>query len=443
MRALPFGVGLLAIVTGVASVGIHPLFGILLVAGLGMGALIFSHPFHATLAFLVVLVTRPTDMLPALEVLMPAKLLALGSLGLWLLGALFRGRLGHEKVPHARFMAWLTIAVLLSSLGSSDRAASTALFTDVFVKIVILYVLVFHLVDRVGRIVTLHVVMSLATTGLASYALHAKLTGTATIEGSRAGFVGLLGDPNDLALVLLMYVPFLLEATLAARGLARWAFGMQLLLLLSGLASTQSRGGLLGLGLALALSLQDRGSLKLKLALAPVVLAGILGVAVLAGVADRQSGGMEGEGIDESAQGRLDAWVAGGRMLRRHPVLGVGFGRFADNFEAYASNAVIWGKHETHNSYIKVAAETGALGLIPFLSLVGITLRTGVRLRDFKVSDAGLGRAVRLSLLPGAAGFCLTAFFLSQSWSWFFYILFATSAAAHSVFLRPGETDAS
>jgi len=437
VRALPLLVSLIAVVAGLGASAVHPLLGVGAVVALVVAAITFSQPFHATLAFLVVLVTRPTDMVPALEVLKPGKVLAVSALGLWLLGAMFHGRLTRSSAPHGRFMAWLTVATLLSALAGSDRAAGTALFTDVFVKIVILYLLVVQLVDRAERVVTMHVVMSLATSGLAAYALHAKLTGTATIEGSRAGFVGLLGDPNDLALVLLMYVPYLIEATLASRGALRWALALQLLLLLSGLASTQSRGGLLGLGLALALTFQDRGTLKLKLMLAPAVLVALLGVALAAGVGDRQSGGMDGDGIDESAQGRLDAWIAGGRMLRRHPVLGVGFGRFADNFEGYASNAVIWGKHETHNSYIKVAAETGLMGLIPFLGLVVTTLRTGVGLRELTRSDRGLARAARLSLLPSAAGFCLTAFFLSQSWSWFFYILFATSAASHGVFAAP------
>jgi pimeloyl-ACP methyl ester carboxylesterase len=44
-----------------------------------------------------------------------------------------------------------------------------------------------------------------ACAGLGAYALHAKITGTATIEGSRAALVGYLGDPNDLAMTLLMY----------------------------------------------------------------------------------------------------------------------------------------------------------------------------------------------------------------------------------------------
>ena len=197
----------------------------------------------------------------------------------------------------------------------------------------------------------------------------------------------------------------------------------------------------MGVGFAMLLAFRDRGSLRLKLALLPVILVALLGVAAVSGIGERRSGGMESEGLDESAQGRLDAWLAGGRMVMRHPVLGVGFGRFADNFESYASNAVIWGKHETHNSYIKVAAETGFAGLLPFMALVFLSARTGYRVRALERGDAGLVRAARKSLLPTVAGFCLTAFFLSQCWSWFFYIIFAQAASMEELFTAGSGDD--
>jgi hypothetical protein len=87
-------------------------------------------------------------------------------------------------------MMLLTGAVLLSSLVGSDRPASMATFTDVYVKIMILYVLILNLVDSTKKISLFYVVIVSACAGLGAYALHAKITGTATIEGSRAALVG-------------------------------------------------------------------------------------------------------------------------------------------------------------------------------------------------------------------------------------------------------------
>ena len=433
--------GGLAIVAGSAAGAIHPLAAIGVVLGVVAIVWVLSSPFNATLAFLIVLIARPADLLPGLEVLKPAKLLAISALGLWLLGKLLREDLTISRAPHGKWMVALGVAVLLSTLMSSHPAASMALFTDSFVKILIMYALVVHLVDDKERAVKLHVTLSLCTTGLALYALHEKITGVAMVEGSRAGFVGLLGDPNDLALVLVMYVPFLMEAALATTGVRRSLLAVQLLILVAGLVSTLSRGGLLGLAAAMALVFHDRGSLKQRVLPAVFAVVAVFGAAQVAGVAERASGRTQEEGIDESAQARLDAWKAGGRMVMRHPLLGVGFGRFSDNYEAYVADAVIWGKLETHNSYIKVASETGALGFVPFMMLVGLTLRGGYRLRKRRLDDTGMERAVRRAMLPAMCGFCICAFFLSQSWSWFFFIMFAQGAAMHDVWSLESAQD--
>jgi O-antigen ligase len=93
-------------------------------------------------------------------------------------------------------------------------------------------------------------------------------------------------------------------------------------------------------------------------------------------------------------------------------------------------NPVIWGQHETHNSYIKVAAETGLAGFIPFMTLVVFTLREAYRLRKHAQSESNaLARAAMRAALPTACGFVLIAFFLSQSWSWYFYVMFGQVAA--------------
>ena len=74
------------------------------------------------------------------------------------------------------------------------------------------------------------------------------VTGAVAVEGSRAAFVGLLGDPNDLALILLSFAPFALEAALCNQGKTRFRFGFVYAVLVIGVLTTQSRGGLLGIG---------------------------------------------------------------------------------------------------------------------------------------------------------------------------------------------------
>ena len=103
--------GGLAIVAGSAAGAIHPLAAIGVVLGVVAIVWVLSSPFNATLAFLIVLIARPADLLPGLEVLKPAKLLAISALGLWLLGKLLREDLTISRAPHGKWMVALGVAV--------------------------------------------------------------------------------------------------------------------------------------------------------------------------------------------------------------------------------------------------------------------------------------------------------------------------------------------
>ncbi|MCP4498552.1 MAG: hypothetical protein GY822_01110 [Deltaproteobacteria bacterium] len=321
-------------------------------------------------------------------------------------------------------MLWLTISVFLSSVLGSNPAESLQVFRDVFFKILLLFFLLQNMLTSKERLVSFAVVQSVLCAALGLYAVVSKVSGNANIEGSRAALVGLLGDPNDLALILLMPIHFLFFFAKDGSGLRRVLAGIGFSLCILGVMSTLSRGGMLGLAGGMALSL--RSFIKSKLVIAGLLFAGLLIFVIGSGVSDRRSGAIGGDEIDESAQGRLDAWKAGGRMLVRHPVLGVGLQRFADNFDRFSNNPVFWGRHETHNSYIKVAAETGFMGLIPFAALILRSLLQARRLnRRTPSSEKSEGEsAIRKSSFSNIAGFCVAAFFLSQCWGWFFFIFF-------------------
>lgn len=58
-------------------------------------------------------------------------------------------------------------------------------------------------------------------------------------------------------------------------------------------------------------------------------------------------------------------------MWRDHPVIGVGIGnyyeRYKDTVAKYPELDIGHDRYSVHNSYLKVAAETGTIGLISFL----------------------------------------------------------------------------
>ncbi len=434
-RAIPVLAAALAAAALGATAALHPLAPVVLVVGLALAAWVLASPYRALLGFMLALILRPAEFFPALAALQPAKLLALGALGLWALGRLLRR---DRAWPHTRLDRWmvaLTLALLASSKLGSMPGESMALFQDVFVKILILYLLLVNLVDSTARAATTLQAIAAACVALGLYALYAKASGVSQVEGSRSAFVGMLGDPNDLALCLLMALPFLTAATMNTHGGRRWRYGLLTLTVLAGIVATQSRGGFLGMGAGFAILLGEK--VKSRAALVAILAVGMAVLVAASGMSKRASGGGDTEGIDESAQGRLDSWYAGGRMLRRHPVLGVGFGVFADNYPRYASNTVFWSRHEAHNSFVKAAAETGLAGFVPFMALVVLSFRGAARARArrHEVADP-VERAAVGALLPTLAGFFVSAFFLSQCWGWFTFILFGLTAATERVVCR-------
>lgn len=118
----------------------------------------------------------------------------------------------------------------------------------------------------------------------------------------------------------------------------------------------------------------------------PLVILGAVGSLVLVdeGFLERMAT-LEGDKRekDESANDRLNSWEAGMRMFRDHP-LGVGPGNFAAYMGRYLAN------HEgrdTHNTYIRCAAELGVPGAVLFTALIVNAFRVTTR-----VARAGAGR---------------------------------------------------
>lgn len=418
-----------AIVGGLLFTGVHPLAPVALAAVVVAAAYAASSAYFLMLSFMAVLFLRPAEFFPFLTPLKLGKLAAVSALGLWALGKMVRQELWLGRSRLNLWMGALVAAVLASSFLGTWPAESMRMFQEVFIKVILLYVLIVNLVDSPRRMVVMQVFVGLLCAVLGYYALYAKFTGISVVEGTRAGAVGLIEDPNDLAFTLLMATPFLLYAMTQVRGWARRALFVLLFGCVAGIISTQSRGGILGLGAGMYLVVRHR--LKSRLVTGLVLGAVVGGLFLAAGVGSRQ--GLEEDGLDQSADGRLNAWRAGIRMFRQHPVLGVGFERFPDNFFDYTDDPgdrVI----AAHNSWVKAIAETGLAGFIPFMALVILTLwigwRTSIVARDW---PPGLERAVGISMLANTAAVLVSGFFLSQTWNWFLYILFAQAAAAQRV----------
>jgi putative inorganic carbon (hco3(-)) transporter len=428
----------LATTLGVLAALVHPMGAVVVPLVALALALVFSSAFALLLVFTAMLYLRPADYFPELASLPLADLAVVGALSALVLGKLLRRDFSWARSPANRWFALLTLGILLSSAFSTDSAASFAFFETTFAKAVVIWLLLLNLVDTRWRTFVLQATVSLMTGILGAHTIWARKTEAHLIEETRAVFVGLLADPNDLAFALLLGLPFAVEAFRFLRNPSRWLFLALAVLTVGGILATQSRGGLFGLAICAYFWFRTYGVPR-GLAVPLTVGGAVLGI-VFGGIAERRTVSPDLLAMDTSAQGRLDAWYAGARMLRHNPVFGVGFNQAAANFGHYGVDPVSWRPKTSHNMFVQAGAETGLVGFIPFLLLIGHALRASVRLRAQLHDDSPpWARACVRAQLPNLLSLIVAGFFLSVAWSWFLFIGLALVVASERNWLS-GES---
>ncbi len=190
-------------------------------------------------------------------------------------------------------------------------------------------------------------------------------------------------NPNDLAAIAILFAAFAIAVSGHYRAkLLRWgcygcALGFLLLVFF-----TQSRGALLGLGLT---GLFAFAAMKQRLRTLVSFLAAAVVIAIFApsSVWERLSGlskvslesNMQGVDAEGSAEQRFQIMQVAAAIAADHPILGVGIGTYALRHAEYAdarraSLPVAFGQRDAHNTYLRLAAETGLVGLGLFLAMI-------------------------------------------------------------------------
>jgi len=268
---------------------------------------------------------------------------------------------------------------------------------------------------------------------IALVALNNKMNGIGLVEGSRVTISrdirSQLGDPNDLSLVLMFPVSFLaaelFDSNTHKFRRAFAAFG--LILAISGVIATQSRGGLLGIAAILSFFLYQKVKNPLVVGICGAVA--MMAMMVFAGISDRQSGGAEESGVDESAMGRIYAWHAAINMGVANPLTGVGINNFFVNYYFYSPH---WdGKnHAVHSTWFQVLGETGFVGLCIFLLFIASIYRSLSRI--YSINKVNYNKDVIINanaLKAGLIGFMVSGTFLTQAFTWPLYIILALTIA--------------
>lgn len=393
-------------------------------------------PFLLCLAFIAFSFFRLHEVFPQLYPLKIPQLLAIATLGSLSINLITKRIQVFWCREQSLFICFFFLVVIGAVLATNRDAALNSL-TGTYVKIALMLIAISWLLRQESQFKVLIISMMLCGIAVGVVALYNKQMGLEIVEGTRVtigrSIGSMLGDPNDLSLVLLFPASFALASFMtpgfgkAIKLLSLCAF----LTVFCAIIATQSRGGMLGICAVGAVFAWYRVKNKMLLIGAGICALSIL--FVLAGVSERASGGAHEEGIDESAMGRIYAWQAAMGMAIHHPITGVGLNNFISNYFEYSPH---WdGKnHAVHSTWFGVMAETGILGFILFIAIITsiakISLTTVQHFRPKPNQPySPVLYACAQSVQAGLAGFCISGTFLTMGFTWPIYILLSVAIA--------------
>lgn len=412
--------------------------------------------YAGLLAFTAVLMTRPQDTLTFLNPFHLAELCAIVGIAPMVLHRLSSKQPVFRVTPETTALIAFGAIILLTVPFSIWPGGSFGLFTDSYMKLLVIFVLMMNTLTtptRIEQITWLIVVCCgiIAGRSVADYARGLNL-----VEGNRlAGPVGgIFGNPNDLAMNMVTFMPAAMVIALSRRfsNLKRLVAALATALMLATVVFTKSRGGFLGLAvMLLALVMLGR---KVRPGFGTIAVVAVLCATPfmpasfwerMASIVDDRKDKQEFTGTREA---RWTVMKEGMRTFADYPLTGIGAGQFQNYNPPGRKEA--W--KETHNAPIQVAAETGIFGLAAFLFLVasaGLGARTTRRLLErgagrgrldplatvMSMDDRLAMRSHSVAMTAGFLGWLVCSLFASVAYNWTFYYLLALIVASREMVL--------
>ena len=361
---------ILSILMGSLSFFVEPIYLIFGLVGISFAAIIIRYEFFGLILYLIIFLLRPGETYPALAKLRPEFLLG-AFLGVITL-IKNKYKYGTLTIPYSKLnysFIFLICGVGLSLLFSACKDCTIEIL-ELLLKLGIFYLLIILIVDNKKRLEIFIWVYILTITKMAIEISIGFFEGGATDYhglNRASGGSSAVDNFNGIAITMNTVIPFAYYLFHHYQTLLKKiTMGTTLSIISITLILTGSRGGLLGFMTILGF-IWWRSNKKVLLSLTLIF---ILVFGWFSMEPRRQARYLSifasEEERDESAQGRIDAWVDGLYLFLGHPLTGVGAGAFADarvkEFGVYL---------QPHSLYVQILAELGILGAILYFLFVG------------------------------------------------------------------------
>jgi O-antigen ligase len=409
--------------------------------------------YAGLVAFTAVLLLRPQDQIPGLASLHIAEICAVIGICPMLFHRFARQLPVFRVTPETVALVALGFVIVATAPFSIWPGGVFQVFVD-YVKIVIVFVLMMNTLTTPKRLEQITWLILVCCGYIAARAVFDYARGVNLVEDGRVtGAVdGIFGNPNDLALNMVTFMPAAMMVALTARysPLRRLTAAGIAALMLATIVFTKSRGGAVGLGVMLLAMIVLGRRIRpgfAAMALGAVLLATPFMPATfwdrMSTIFDEQGDALHYTGSRESRRILLEEGL---NTFWDYPMTGVGAGQFK-NYNP-PGRKERW--RETHNALIQVAAETGLFGVLAFGFLIvrgamaaAATRRLLARPRKRDAPDplrlvmSEVDRrtlyAYTAAMTAGLVGWFTCALFASVAYSWTFYYLLALIVAAREL----------
>ena len=382
--------------------------------------------------FTILVFFRPYELIPALSFLSTsAFILALATLAVYLPTQFStEGSLTVLSTEVKCILALAFIALVTIPIAKSPVTAWTT-FNETFIKAVLMFVVMVNVVRTRRRLMSL-MWLSLAVAVYLSYtAIDKSMKGEFKVEGYRVDVEvqGLFGNPNDLALHLVMMIPIALALALGSRQkIMRVVYYAMTGLFVAASTVTYSRGGFLGLlavGAVLAWKLGRKN--RLNISLASIAVSGLFILLAPGNYGQRMLSifipSLDAVGSSNQRSELLERSII---VTLRNP-WGIGIG----NFPIVGVQNLV-----THNAFTQVSSELGWLGLLAYLIFMVSPFRKlgAIERSLFEKDELDWFYYLSIGLQASIVGYLVSSFFVSVAYNWFIYYLIAYAVAFRRIY---------
>jgi O-antigen ligase len=401
------------------------------------------------IAFTAVLFFRPQDHIPALAAVHLAELTAVAGLAAMSARRMASGQPIARINPEVVGVLALGAVIVFTTPFSFWPGGSLSLFSDVYVKIILIFALMISTITTPKRLTQMTWLIILICGYLSVRGIYDYLRGVNLMEGDRLrGAVGgFMENPNDLAMNLIVFMaPALMIVFHDSRVFRRLVAAGIVLVMAVAIMLTKSRAGFIGIGamglVVMYYVMRERPAIVFAL-----IFAGMAATPLMPSSFWDRMASITNPDEDQtgSRQQRIQLFKQGLQVFAENPITGIGAGQFVN----YDGEMMIERWRVTHNVWLQVAAELGIFGFAAFAFLVwraftscfaarrairGPTRRTRrapettLTPQDQKIIDM-----YAKGMLAGLVGWLVCAFFASVAFNWTFYYVFALAVAGRDI----------